>query len=180
MPDQAPAALLRQRVEQQYPDAIVATVSRAAAPATPAKKGEPSQVNLLATDDLVVQPQAIPAVARLIRDELGFALLTNLTAIDYLADQVIEVAYHFANLRGGAPLVLKTRLPRSEPRVPSLTPWWPGADFQEREAFDLFGVEFEGHPRLRRIYMWDEFEGFPMRKDFPKHGDKYFGDTGEG
>ncbi len=69
--------------------------------------------------------------------------------------------------------MVKTRVPREQPIVPSLTPFWPGASLQEREAFDLYGVQFPGHPDLRRVYMWDEFEGHPMRKDFPKQGDKY-------
>lgn len=71
--------------------------------------------------------------------------------------------------------MLKVRVPRDVPEVPSLTPYWPGANLHEREAFDLFGIIFTGHPFLRRIYMWDEFEGWPMRKDFPKQGDKYIG-----
>jgi NADH-quinone oxidoreductase subunit C len=64
-------------------------------------------------------------------------------------------------------------VPREVPDVPSLTPFWPGANFVEREAYDLYGINFIGHPYLKRIYMWDELEGYPMRKDFPKQGDKY-------
>jgi NADH-quinone oxidoreductase subunit C len=76
-------------------------------------------------------------------------------------------------------VVIKTRVAREQSAVPSLTPVWPGADLQEREAFDLYGVRFTGHPNLTRIYMWDEFESFPMRKDFPKQGDKYLSDEEE-
>lgn len=124
---------------------------------------------------LLLAPQQLLAVATALHDEFGYALLTNLSVTDWLADGQFEVVYHLVNIQGGAPVVLKVRVPRENPLVPSLTPSWPGADFQEREAFDLYGVQFEGHPELRRIYLWDEFTGFPMRRDFPKQGDKYFG-----
>ena len=139
----------------------------------PKAKREAAPVDLLATTDVVVRAQDIVDVARYIRDTLGYHLLSNITAVDYLAAGVIELVYHFAHLAGGPPLVVKTRLLRDHPVLPSLTPFWPGANFQEREAYDLYGVAFAGHPDLRRIYMWDEFEGYPMRKDFPKQGDKY-------
>jgi NADH-quinone oxidoreductase subunit C len=153
----------------------------AEAKAAPArgKKGEEGPVDLLATGDAVVLADRIPDVARFVRDSLGYEFLTDLTAVDYLADGVIELVYRFLHLAGGPPLVIKTRVPRERAIVPSITPLWPGADLQEREAFDLYGVEFPGHPNLKRVYMWDEFEGFPMRKDFPKQGDKYLGDEEE-
>lgn len=144
--------------------------------AAPKAKGEKAPVNLLATTDAVVTPESIPDVLRYAHDTLGYALLSNLSAVDYLTDGVIEVVYHLIHLDGGPPLVVKTRVPRDRAMVPSITPFWPGADLQEREAYDLYGVDFPGHPYLRRIYMWDAFEGFPMRKDFPKQGDKYFED----
>ncbi|MFQ3634142.1 NADH-quinone oxidoreductase subunit C [Roseiflexus sp.] len=143
------------------------------------KRGEHAPVDLLATDDAVVYPERLPEAARYVRDVLGYELLSNITAVDYLADGIIEMVYHFYHLDGGPELVIKTRVPRDNPVVPSLTDEWPGANLQEREAFDLFGVMFPGHPNLTRIYMWDEFEGWPMRKDFPKQGDKYFGDSEE-
>ena len=141
----------------------------------PAKPGT-RPANMLLTNDALVAAAALPDVARYLRDTLGYELLSNITAIDYLDENLIEVVYHFTHFAAGV-LVVKTRVPRDAALLPSLTPFWPGADFQEREAFDLFGVTFTGHPHLRRIYMWDEFEGFPMRKDFPKQGDKYFADS---
>jgi NADH-quinone oxidoreductase subunit C len=151
------------------------------APPPPArgKRGEEGPVDLLQTNDAVVLAERIPDVARYVRDTLGYTFLTNLTAVDYLADGVIELVYHFLHLDGGPPLVIKARVPRERAVVSSITPFWPGADLQEREAFDLYGVDFTGHPNLKRVYMWDEFEGFPMRKDFPKQGDKYLGDEEE-
>jgi NADH-quinone oxidoreductase subunit C len=143
------------------------------------KKVEEGPPDLLATDNAVVLAERLPDVAQYTRDELGYQLLSNITAVDYLVDGVIELVYHFMHLDGGPPLVIKVRVPREHAVVPSLTPLWPGADLQEREAFDLYGVHFPGHPNLKRVYMWDEFEGFPMRKDFPKQGDKYLTDEDE-
>lgn len=143
------------------------------------KKVEEGPPDLLATGDAVVLAERLPEIAQYIRDTLDYQLLSNVTAVDYLADGVIEMVYHFMHLDGGPPLVVKVRAPREQPVVPSITPFWPGADLQEREAYDLYGVRFPGHPNLKRVYMWDEFEGYPMRKDFPKQGDKYIGDEDE-
>lgn len=166
-------------LKEQIAAAFPGVVQDVPAPAPPAtgKKGEHAPVNLLATNDTVIDRARVADVALWLRDTHGYALLTNLTAVDYLRDGIIEVVYHLLNLRGGAPAVFKTRVPRDAPHVPSLTPHWPGADLQEREAFDLYGVIFDGHPYLRRVFMWDEFEGFPMRKDFPKQGDKYLSEN---
>lgn len=131
---------------------------------------------MLATSATLVLPEHIPVVARYLRDRLGYQYLSNITAVDFLADGLFELVYHFYQLAGGPPLVVKVRVPRDAPSLPSLTSFWPGAALQEREAFDLFGVTFPDHPDLRRVYMWDEFEGFPMRKDFPRQGDKYIED----
>ena len=184
------AAELKERLAQDLPGVLMPTRTRTQTSngseasvgdgkAARPKRGEHAPVDLLATDDAVVYPERLPEVARYVRDVLGYELLSNITAVDYLADGVIEMVYHFFHLDGGPALVINTRVPRDHPVGPSLTDEWPGANLQEREAFDLFGVMFTGHPNLTRIYMWDEFEGWPMRKDFPKQGDKYFGDSGE-
>jgi len=128
------------------------------------------------TSDVLVAPERIVDAATYMRDKLGYAYLSDIAVVDYLTDGILEVVYRFFNAEGGPSLVLKARLPRENPQLPALTPHWPGANFHEREAFDLYGVRFIGHPFLRRIYMWDEFEGFPMRKDFPRQGDKYIGE----
>ncbi|MDP3721929.1 MAG: NADH-quinone oxidoreductase subunit C [Candidatus Omnitrophota bacterium] len=79
----------------------------------------------------------------------------------------IEVVYHLYSMaKKHGPVALKVRVPRSHPVVPSVTPIWRGAEFQEREVYDLFGVTFEGHPDLRRILMWEGFDGHPLRKDY--------------
>ncbi len=96
---------------------------------------------------------------------LEFDYLSNLTGVDYL--DYIEVVYHLDSLKHNHTLVLKTRCyDREQPTVPSVTPIWRGADFQEREVYDLLGVRFEGHYNLKRIVLWEGFEGHPLRRDF--------------
>lgn len=114
----------------------------------------------------IVQPDHLVSFARQLRDEMGYDYLTSLTGVDYLPEGKMEVVYHVRKSTGGAPLVFKVQLPRQNPSVASLTPIYPGAEFQEREAWDLLGIRFEGHPDLRRILMWEGFEGFPLRKDW--------------
>ena len=128
--------------------------------------------------DAVVTPDSIPHVAAYLRDRHGYEYLSNITAVDYILDGLIEVVYQFYSLEGGGPQTVRVRVPRESPVIPTLTGEWPGANLQEREAFDLYGVRFPGHPFPRRVYMWDEFEVFPMRKEFPKTGDKYTHETG--
>jgi len=185
MPDMSPAEL-KERFTRDLPGSLAPERTKpqpsnghATEPPAKGKKGEEGPPDLLATKDVVVLSERIPDVATYVRDTLGYEFLSNLTAVDYFTDGVIELVYHFLHLEGGAPLVIKTRVPRERAMVPSITPFWPGADLQEREAFDLYGVDFPGHPNLTRVYMWDGFEGFPMRKDFPKQGDKYLGDGEE-
>ena len=128
---------------------------------------------------LMVSPGDVPAVCRCLRNNERFSLdyLANLTAVDYLPapPQTVggaqagrmDVIYHLYSMaKKHGPLALKVKLNRAQPVVASVTPIWRGAEFQEREVYDLFGVRFEGHPDLRRILMWEGFEGYPMRKDY--------------
>lgn len=115
----------------------------------------------------VVPAQRITDVAAFVRDELGFNYLSSVTGLDLIDDGKMEVVYHTYSIdKGGGALVLKVHVDRENPTLPSLTPMWPGADFQEREIWDLYGINFEGHPNQRRILLWDGFEGHPMRKDW--------------
>lgn len=101
-----------------------------------------------------------------IRDELGYDHLTSVTGVDYHPEEYMEVVYHVFKSTGGAILEIKVQVPRSKPVVPSLYDLYPGADFQEREAWDLLGIKFKGHPNLKRILMWEGFAGHPLRKDW--------------
>ena len=118
---------------------------------------------------LFIEPKDVAAVCRRLKDDERFSLdyLADLTAVDYPAEQRLDVVYHLYSIaKKHGPVTLKVKLPRANPTVASVTPIWRGAEFQEREAYDLYGVIFEGHPDLRRILMWDGFEGHPMRKDY--------------
>ena len=114
----------------------------------------------------VVKAENLVEVATALRDEMGYDYLSSVTAVDYLAEGKMEVVYHARKTTGGSPLVFRVQVPRDQSTVPSLTSVYPGAEFQEREAYDLFGVHFDGHPDLRRILMWEGFQGYPMRKDW--------------
>jgi len=114
----------------------------------------------------IVAAEHLLDVARVLRDELGYDLLSSVTGVDYLPDGKMEVVYHALQTIGGPLLCFKTQTPRDNPVVPSVTSIWPGAEFQEREAYDLLGIRFEGHPDLRRILLWEGFEGHPLRKDW--------------
>jgi NADH-quinone oxidoreductase subunit D/NADH-quinone oxidoreductase subunit C/D len=116
---------------------------------------------------LIVPADRLVEVAMLVRDELGFNYLSSATAVDLIDDNKMEMVYHcYSTEQGGGALVLKCQVDRDEPKIPTLVPVWPGAEFQEREAYDLYGIEFPGHPDLRRILLWDGFAGHPMRKDW--------------
>jgi NADH/F420H2 dehydrogenase subunit C len=119
---------------------------------------------------LIVDREELVAVATHLRDELGYDYLSNVTAVDYpeQSDGLsprFEVVYHLFQGEGG-PLTLHVHADREDPTVPSLAPVFPSADFQEREAWDLMGIRFDGHPNLRRILLWDGFDGHPLRKDY--------------
>ncbi len=114
----------------------------------------------------LVDKNSLIEVATAVRDELGFDLLSSVTGVDYLPDKM-EVVYQVYKTTGGPGIIFKVQVPRVDPiEIPSVTPIWPGAEFQEREIYDLYGIKFTGHPDLRRILMWEGFEGYPMRKDW--------------
>lgn len=95
--------------------------------------------------------------------------LTDMTAVDYLAKKEprFEVVYHLTSLRTKQRLRVKVPVPETDPEVESLTPLWKGADWLEREVWDLFGIRFRGHPNLKRVLLYEEFQGHPLRKDYP-------------
>ena len=102
---------------------------------------------------------------------LLFSFLSDISVVDrFPLEPRFEVNYHLLSIEKQARLRLKVRLPGRDPAVQSVTPIWPTANWHERENFDLFGIRFEGHPDLRRILMPDEWEGYPLRKDYPVTG----------
>jgi len=114
----------------------------------------------------IVEKDHLLEVATALRDEFGYDLLSSVTGVDYYPD-TMEVVYHAYKTTGGPGIVFKVQVPRQDPiEVPSVTPIWAGAEFQEREAWDLLGIRFGGHPDLRRILTWEGFAGHPLRKDW--------------
>ncbi len=114
----------------------------------------------------LVNPAFLLEFAKILRDEEGYDYLSSLTGVDYLPEGKMEVVYHLYKTTGGRGLEFKVQVPRDNPVVQSLVPIFPGAEFQEREAYDLLGIQFEGHPDLRRIVTWEGFNGHPLRKDW--------------
>lgn len=107
----------------------------------------------------------------LLKLDLGFTFLADLTAVDwYPSEPRFEVVYHLLSMKSKERLRLKVKLAGDDANVESVTGIWPAANFFEREVYDLFGVRFAGHPNLRRIMMPEEWEGHPLRKDYPVEG----------
>jgi len=117
-------------------------------------------------EGFLVEPKDLIKVVTAMRDEMGYDYLSSITAVDYLEEGKLEVVYHFFKSTGGTHLTLSTRVSRDNAVVPSLFHEFPSADLQEREVYDLLGVNFTGHPDLRRVLLWDGFEGYPLRKDY--------------
>jgi len=104
-------------------------------------------------------------------ESLGFSYLSDITTVDrFPLEPRFEVNYHLVALERRDRLRLKVRVQGADPVVASVTSIWPTANWHERENFDLFGIRFEGHPNLSRILMPDDWEGFPLRKDYPVEG----------
>jgi len=102
---------------------------------------------------------------------LAFSFLSDITTLDrFPIEPRFEVNYHLLSLDRRERLRLKVRVTGNDPIVPSVTAVWPTANWHERENYDLFGIRFEGHPDLTRILMPDEWEGYPLRKDYPVEG----------
>ena len=109
----------------------------------------------------------------LLRDDAkcDFNFLSDITCVDwYPAEPRFEVVYHLLSIAKKERVRLKVRLDSASPTVESLTALWPGANYFEREVFDLFGIRFTGHPYLRRLLMPEDWEGHPLRKDYPVEG----------
>jgi NADH-quinone oxidoreductase subunit C len=127
-------------------------------------------------ETIVVEASIIVDVMRQLKEdpELQMSFLVDLTAVDYLGrDPRFEVVYHLRSFATGARLRVKAPLSEPEegyPVIDSVVPLWAGANWLEREVWDLYGIKFRGHPDLRRILMYEEFVGHPLRKDYPKEG----------
>jgi NADH/F420H2 dehydrogenase subunit C len=136
---------LAQRLRQQLPDVVITW------------------------DDASVwlEPESLNDAAAFLKDdaELDFKFLNSISAVDYI--EYFELVYHLMSINHQHTAIVRSRVyGREEPSAASVTGIWKGADFQEREIWDLMGVRFAGHPNLKRIMLWEGFDGHPLRKDF--------------
>jgi NADH-quinone oxidoreductase subunit C len=124
------------------------------------------------TTVVVPREHLLRAAEFLVNDRaLQFTFLSDITAVDkFPIDPRFELNYHLLSLEYRKRIRLKVRIPGDDPQVQSVTSIWPAANWHEREAFDLMGIRFEGHPDLTRILMPDDWEGYPLRKDYPVEG----------
>jgi NADH-quinone oxidoreductase subunit C len=126
----------------------------------------PKAASLLG-DAVLVDAKALPEVMVFLKNtaEFAFNYMTTITAVDYY--DYFEVIYLLVSMEHNHSLTVKTRVyGREKPTLPSLVKLWHGADYQEREIYDLMGITFEGHPNMKRIVLWPEFKGHPQRRDY--------------
>jgi len=127
----------------------------------------PGCVEETVKDSLVIKTDSLLQVAEYLKDtdSLKFDYFNYVTAVDYYS--YFEVVYQLTSMEHNHTTIIKTRCyDREKPVVPSVIGLWQGADLQEREIYDLMGVQFEGHPNLKRIFLWEGFKGHPLRKDY--------------
>jgi NADH-quinone oxidoreductase subunit C len=119
---------------------------------------------------LTVPSESIVDALTAIRDA-GYNAFEDVTAVDWLPSEPrFQLSYHIVSHQYKERIRIKTWVSSDDPAIQSITPVWPGANYYEREVFDLFGIRFEGHPNLRRILMPEEWIGHPLRKDYPVEG----------
>lgn len=129
--------------------------------------------NHLAGDEtVVVGRENLKSLVRFLKTDPAFDmnLLVDITAVDYLLEyrpERFEVVYHFYSLNFQHRLRIKVRLAETSPEIETLSDLWPIADWLEREVWDMFGIKFQGHPNLKRLLMYEEFQGHALKKDYP-------------
>jgi len=143
-----------------------------------AKLGEAIPGSVLETEyfrgqaSVLVDPTAVRGVLSELRDNHGYRALMSVHGVDYYPHEPrLGVHYQLLDMTRVDRIGVKLRVTVDEPTVESITPDWPTANHQEREVYDMFGVQFEGHPDLRRILMPEDYEGHPQRRDFPIGGE---------
>ena len=140
-----PTGEVARQITERYPNAVIETGDTA----------------------ILIKGESLLDVATFLKDtpELEFDYLTHITAIDYY--HYFEVVYQLTSIKHNHSLLVKTRCyGRDNPSLPSVVSLWRGADYQEREIYDLMGISFAGHPNMKRIVLWQGFQGHPLRKDY--------------
>ena len=145
--------------------------SPAGPPAPPTRlppKREEAKAPVFLTPGAWVPRERLLEICRFAATDPAFGMdyLSFVTGVDFPEQGQMEVVYHLFSMAPRHELLLKVRVPRDDPRVPTVTPIWGGANWHEREAYDLLGIIFEGHPNLRRIMMTEDWAGHPLRKDY--------------
>lgn len=141
------------RLRERFGDAILATHSD------------------FGDDTALVARERIVEICTFLRDdpEMSFGFAMDLTGVDYLGEEPrFEVVYHLFSYGKKHRARLKVRVPENDPVVDTVSSVWPGMDWYEREAYDMYGIVFRGHPNLKRILLYEGFVGHPLRKDYPK------------
>lgn len=125
--------------------------------------------SLFGDETLVIERDFLLELVEFLKNKpYEYTMLLDLTCVDYLGQEPrFEMVYHLFSLPANRRLRIKVRLKENDLAIDSLASLWKNANWLEREVFDLFGVHFRGHPDLKRIFMYDGFEGFPLRKDYP-------------
>lgn len=128
--------------------------------------------NQFGDETVILAPASLLEIAKFLKEdpEFDMNMLMDMAGVDRLGlneTPRFEVVYNLYSLRKNHRLRVKVRVEEKNPAVPSLTGMWPIADWLEREVWDMFGIKFEGHPNLKRILMYEEFQGHPLRKDYP-------------
>ncbi|MDQ0339426.1 NADH-quinone oxidoreductase subunit C [Caldalkalibacillus uzonensis] len=135
---------------------------------------EDAYINELAKEvpTLVIKKEHWFEVAQFMKhnEQLSFDYLSHLAGIDH--ETHMEVYYHFYSYKENQPVAVRVKTDRDEARVPSITPIWAGANWPEREAYDLLGIHFDGHPNLKRILLTDDWVGYPLRKDYEQYDEE--------
>lgn len=127
------------------------------------------KIRLVRDSLLIENPKDLTRVVLFLKETPAFLLdyLSSVTGVDYLT--YLESVYHLYSMqKKHGPVTLRVRVAKNDPKVPSLAPVYRSAELQEREAYDTFGIIYEGHPDPRRLFMWEEFQGHPLRKDYPQ------------
>lgn len=143
------------RVQEQFPDAVQEVV------------------NFRDETTLILDPARLVEVMTFLRDapDLRYSMCADVTAVDWdLREPRFDVVYHLLSLDNASPIRVKIGVPEDNMVAPSVTGVWAGANWYEREVYDLFGITFEGHPDLRRIMMPDHWQGHPLQKTYPIMG----------
>jgi NADH-quinone oxidoreductase subunit C len=153
VPDATDLELTAQELRDANPDSVIDTNFR----------GTRAVLN--------VNPTHVVEVITRLREK-GYSFLASLHGVDYYPEEPrLGILYELLDMKNVDRITVRARVSTEDPRIDTVVGLWPGADFPEREVFDMFGVVFEGHPDLRRILMPEDYEGFPQRRDFPVGGE---------